>query len=112
VSKSLYAVTVCADCIDEKLPGIKQIDYDRIGERMIVDLINVEFTGDKAKFLDTVKKAQGAARTLILEVKDAEAAKAALDIVKAEKPLLNGADETNWEAFNKIAAEGCSRLRR
>jgi acetyl-CoA decarbonylase/synthase complex subunit gamma len=105
VSKSLYAVAVCQDCIDEKLPKIKQIDYDRIGERMIVDLINVEFTGDKAKFLDTVKKAQGAARTLILEVKDADAAKAALDIVKAEKPLLNGADETNWEAFNKIATE-------
>ncbi|WP_010260356.1 acetyl-CoA decarbonylase/synthase complex subunit gamma [Treponema primitia] len=105
VSKSLYAVAVCEGCIDEKLPKIKEIDYDRIGERMIVDLINVEFTGDKAKFLDTVKKAQGAGRTLILEVKDADAAKAALDIVKAEKPLLNGADETNWEAFSKIAAE-------
>jgi acetyl-CoA decarbonylase/synthase complex subunit gamma len=105
VSKSLYAVAVCQDCIDEKLPKIKEIDYDRIGERMIVDLINVEFTGDKEKFLDTVKKAQGAGRTLILEVKDADAAKAALDIVKAEKPVLNGADETNWEAFNKIAAE-------
>jgi acetyl-CoA decarbonylase/synthase complex subunit gamma len=105
VSKSLYAVAVCQDCIDEKLPKIKEIDYDRIGERMIVDLINVEFTGDKAKFLDTVKKAQGAGRTLILEVKDADAAKAALDIVKAEKPVLNGADETNWEIFNKIAVE-------
>jgi acetyl-CoA decarbonylase/synthase complex subunit gamma len=105
VSKSLYAVAVCQDCIDEKLPKIKEIDYDRIGERMIVDLINVEFTGDKAKFLDTVKKAQGAGRTLILEVKDADAAKAALDIVKAEKPVLNGADETNWETFNKIAVE-------
>jgi acetyl-CoA decarbonylase/synthase complex subunit gamma len=105
VSKSLYAVAVCQDCIDEKLPTIKEIDYDRIGERMTVDLINVEFTGDKAKFLDTVKKAQGAGRTLILEVKDADAAKAALDMVKAEKPVLNGADETNWEVFNKIAAE-------
>jgi acetyl-CoA decarbonylase/synthase complex subunit gamma len=105
VSKSLYAVAVCQDCIDEKLPKIKEIDYDRIGERMIVDLINVEFTGDKEKFLDTVKKAQGAGRTLILEVKDPDAAKAALDIVKAEKPVLNGADETNWETFNKIAVE-------
>jgi acetyl-CoA decarbonylase/synthase complex subunit gamma len=105
VSKSLYAVAVCQDCVDEKLPKIKEIDYDRIGERMIVDLINVEFTGDKEKFLDTVKKARGAGRTLILEVKDADAAKAALDIAKAEKPVLNGADETNWETFNKIAVE-------
>jgi acetyl-CoA decarbonylase/synthase complex subunit gamma len=105
VSKSLYAVTVCAGCVDEKLPKIKAIDYERIGERMIVDLINVEFSGDKAKFVDTVKKAQGAARTLILEVSDADAAKAALDVVKAEKPILNGANESNWEAFNKLATE-------
>ena len=105
VSKSLYAVTVCQGCVDEKLPQIKQIDYDRIGERMIVELINVEYKGDVDKFVETVKKAQGAARTLILEVSDEAAAKAALDAVKADKPILNGANESNWEAFNKIAAE-------
>jgi acetyl-CoA decarbonylase/synthase complex subunit gamma len=105
VSKSLYAVTVCQGCVDEKLPKITQIDYDRIGERMIVELINVEFKGDADKFVETVKKAQGAARTLILEVSDEAAAKAALDAVKADKPILNGANESNWEVFNKIAAE-------
>ena len=105
VSKSLYAVSVCQGCVDEKLPQIKQIDYDRIGERMIVELINVEYKGDVDKFVETVKKAQGAARTLILEVSDEAAAKAALDAVKADKPILNGANESNWEAFNKIAAE-------
>jgi acetyl-CoA decarbonylase/synthase complex subunit gamma len=105
VSKSLYAVTVCQGCVDEKLPKIQQIDYERIGERMIVELINVEFKGDKDKFVETVKKAQGAARTLILQVSDEAAAKAALEAVKAEKPVLNGANESNWEAFNKIAAD-------
>jgi acetyl-CoA decarbonylase/synthase complex subunit gamma len=105
VSKSLYAVTVCQGCVDEKLPKITQIDYDRIGERMIVELINVEFTGDTDKFVETVKKAKGAARTLILEVSDEGAAKAALEVVKADKPVLNGANESNWEAFNKIATE-------
>jgi acetyl-CoA decarbonylase/synthase complex subunit gamma len=105
VSKSLYAVTVCQGCVDEKLPEIRQIDYDRIGERMTVELINVEFKGDAAKFVETVKKAQGAARTLILDVSDEAAAKAALEVVKAEKPVLNGANESNWEAFNKIASE-------
>jgi acetyl-CoA decarbonylase/synthase complex subunit gamma len=105
VSKSLYAVTVCQGCVDEKLPKITEIDYDRIGERMIVELINVEYEGDAGKFVETVKKAQGAARTLILEVSDEGAAKAALDAVKADKPILNGANESNWEAFNKIAVE-------
>ncbi|MDR1908997.1 MAG: acetyl-CoA decarbonylase/synthase complex subunit gamma [Spirochaetaceae bacterium] len=105
VSKSLYAVEVCQDCVDERLPQIKTIDYERIGERMIVDLIAVEYKGDKAAFLDTVKKAQGAGRTLILEVSDADAAKEAVELVKAGKPLLNGANESNWEAFNKIATD-------
>ena len=105
VSRSLYAVSVCPKCVDEKLPAIKAIDYERIGERMIVDIINVEFSGDKAAFLDTVKKAQGAGRTLILEVTDADAAKEAVELVKAEKPILNGANESNWEAFNKIATD-------
>jgi acetyl-CoA decarbonylase/synthase complex subunit gamma len=105
VSKSLYAVTVCQGCVDEKLPEIKKIDYDRIGERMIVELINVEFKGDVGKFVETAKKAQAAARTLILEVSDEAAAKAALDAVKAGKPILNGANESNWVAFNKIASE-------
>jgi acetyl-CoA decarbonylase/synthase complex subunit gamma len=105
VSRSLYSVTVCPGCVDEKLPQITQIDYDRIGERMIVDLINVEYEGDAGKFVETVKKAQAAARTLILEVDDEAAAKAALDAVKDDKPVLNGANESNWEAFNKIATE-------
>ena len=104
VSQSLYAVSVSPEEADKKIPEIGKIDYDRIGERMIVDLINVEYTGDKAAFLEAVKKAQAAGRTLILEVKDVDAASAALDIVKAEKPLLNGADESNWEAMNKIAS--------
>jgi acetyl-CoA decarbonylase/synthase complex subunit gamma len=72
---------------------------------MIVDLINVEYKGDQGKFLDTVKKAQAAGRTLILDVPDPAAAKAALDLVKADKPILNGADESNWEALSKIAVE-------
>ena len=106
VSKSLYSVSVSAADVDAKLPGIKEIDYDRIGEQMRVDVINVEFTGDAGKFVEAAKKAQGAGRAgLILEVTDAAAAKAALDAVKADKPILNGANAGNWEAFNKLATE-------
>ncbi|MHC6202688.1 acetyl-CoA decarbonylase/synthase complex subunit gamma [Breznakiellaceae bacterium SP9] len=106
VSKSLYSVSVTAADVDAKLPGIKLIDYDRIGEQMKVDVVNVEFTGDAGKFVDAAKKAQGAGRAgIILEVTDAAAAKAALDAVKADKPILNGANAGNWEAFNKLATE-------
>jgi acetyl-CoA decarbonylase/synthase complex subunit gamma len=103
VSKTLYAVSVCPDCVDEELPKIKEVDYLRIGERMYVELINVEYEGDQAKFVDTVKKVKGQGRALILEVSDAAAAKAALEVVKADKPILNGANASNYKEFSEIA---------
>jgi acetyl-CoA decarbonylase/synthase complex subunit gamma len=105
VSKCLYGVNVCANCVDERIPRLQKIDYERIGEHMRVEFINVKYTGDKASFIETVKKAQAVKRTLILDVDDEDAAKAALDLVKADKPILNGANEKNYAAFNKIASE-------
>jgi acetyl-CoA decarbonylase/synthase complex subunit gamma len=104
VSKNIYAVSV-NDATAGKIDELKKVDYVRIGERMYVELINVAYNGNKDKFVDTVKKAQGAGRTLILEVSDEAAAKAALDVVKGDKPVLNGANAGNWEAFNKLAGE-------
>jgi acetyl-CoA decarbonylase/synthase complex subunit gamma len=105
VSKPLYGVNLCAKSVDEKIAGLKKISYERIGERMQVEIVNVKYTGDKAAYLETVKKAKAAGRTLILEVDDEDAAKAALDIVKADKPILNGANEKNFAAFSKIASD-------
>jgi acetyl-CoA decarbonylase/synthase complex subunit gamma len=105
VSKNLFAVTVKADTVEERLPEILKIDYERIGERMIVELINVEYAGDKAAFLETVKKALAAKRTLILEVSDPDAARAALELAKEGKPVLNGANESNYKEMSGLAAE-------
>ena len=44
-------------------------------------------------------------RTLVLGCKDVEAAKAALAVCKDGKPVLNGADASNYEAMNAVAAE-------
>jgi acetyl-CoA decarbonylase/synthase complex subunit gamma len=104
-AKSLYAVTVNSGNAGDGIPGLQKVDYERIGERMYVELINVEYTGDKAAFVETVKQARDAGRTLILEVKDADAAKAALEVCKADKPVLNGADESNYREMNALAAE-------
>ncbi|MDR1955881.1 MAG: acetyl-CoA decarbonylase/synthase complex subunit gamma [Treponema sp.] len=105
VSKSLYGVTLCPDCIDKALSEIKTVDYVRIGERMYVELVNVEYTGDKDKFLETVKRALSAERTLILEVSDPAVARAALELTKAGKPLLNGANESNYKEMSALATE-------
>jgi acetyl-CoA decarbonylase/synthase complex subunit gamma len=105
VSKSLYGVTVCPGCADKVLPEIKTVDYVRIGERMFVELVNVEYTGDKDKFLDTVKKALELKRTLILEVSDPAAAAAALELTKDGKPVLNGANESNFKEMSELATK-------
>jgi len=105
VSKTLYGVNVCPSCIDTALPALKIVDYVRIGERMFVELVNVEYGGDKAAFLDTVKKALTAKRTLILSVSDVDAARAALEITKDGKPILNGANESNYKDMSTLATE-------
>jgi acetyl-CoA decarbonylase/synthase complex subunit gamma len=105
VSKSLYAVNVTPEDADDTLEDVLKIDYERISERMIVELINVAYTGDKDAFVAAARKAADSGRTLILEVSDADAARAALDAVKGGKPVLNGANESNYEEFAKIATE-------
>ena len=105
VSKNLFAVSVCADCCDDKLPEIKNIDYDRLGERMYVELLNLKYDGDKSKYIELVKKVQGAGHNLILDCDDVETARTALDICADSKPLLNGANPQNYDAMNSLAAE-------
>jgi acetyl-CoA decarbonylase/synthase complex subunit gamma len=105
VSKPLYGVSVNAGNIDAKLDNIMKIDYERIGERMYIEAINVEYTGDTAAYLDAVRKALAAGRALILDVKDAGAARAALEAAKDTKPLLNAADESNYREMGGLAAK-------
>jgi acetyl-CoA decarbonylase/synthase complex subunit gamma len=111
VSKTRYAVAVC-DCmddvaIDEKLGGISKVDYDRIGERMFAEMVYVNHSAEaKTDYVELVKKAASVEdRVLILGVKDAELAKAALAVCKDKKPVLNGATAENYEAMNAVATE-------
>lgn len=111
VSKTRYAVAVC-DCMDdaaieERLAGATKVDYERIGERMYAEMIYVNHSDEaKTDYVELVKKASAVeGRVLILGVKDAELAKAALAVCKDSKPILNGADASNYEAMNAVATE-------
>lgn len=110
VSKTRYAVAVC-NCMDEaeidaKLAAVGKVDYERISERMYVELVYVNYTPDgTSDYVELVKKAAATGRVLILGCKDAEVAKAALAVCKDGKPVLNGADASNYEAMNAVAAE-------
>ena len=116
VSKSLFAVSVCADCFDEKIKEIEKVDYDRLGERMYVELLNLKYdkheanNTDTESYIDLVKKSIDHNRTLILECDDPSVAKSALEACvtsqgASTKPLLNGVNAENYEAMNKLATE-------
>ncbi len=110
VSKTRYAVAVscCEEDVDAKLAAAKKVDYDRIGERMHVEMLYLEYCGDCSaeSYAEFVKKAAADTdKVLILDCQDVEAAKAALDVCKASKPILDGANASNYEAMSKLATD-------
>ncbi len=107
VSKNLFAVSV-TDAMgnaDAVLEAATAVDYERIGERMRVELFYVSFAGDEAKYLDLVKKASGLGRGLVIDCGDAGVAKKAAQLVKDMKPVLSGAAASNLDAMSAIAKE-------
>ena len=108
VNKNLYAVSVCT-CMDEatvdaKLADLQKIDYERIGERMYVEFVQVSnCQADPAVYAALVQKAAAAGRPLVLECWDVECAKAALEVC-GKDVILDGATPANWEAMNELAA--------
>ena len=68
VSKTRYAVSLCScmsdEEIDAKLEEDKKVDYDRIGERMYVEMIDVEYdpASGADRYVELVKKAAGEGR--------------------------------------------------
>ena len=104
VSKTRFAVNVTPDMdVEAALAESSKVDYDRIGERMHAEMVYVDYTGDAAAYTEAVKKASGKGKVLILGCKDVEAAKAALEVCKAEKPILNGADASNYAEMVEVA---------
>jgi len=110
VNKTRYAVSLC-NCmeeaeIDAKIKAIGAVDYERISERMFVELVYVNYSADgPCDYIELVKKAAATDRVLILGCTDVEMAKAALAVCKDQKPVLNGATADNYEAMSAVAAE-------
>ena len=102
VSENLFAVNFTAAGFDEKFAEISKVDYERIGEHMYVEALNLVFE-DKDSFVELVKKAAEKERLLILDVKDVDAAEEALKICADKKPILNGATPDNYAQFVELA---------
>ena len=111
VSKTLYAVNVC-DCMDaakqdEVLSKIPAVDYERIGERMYVEFVNVTHCCDKSvdEYVALVNKAKALNRPMILNVTCVEAAKAAVAAAAGTDFILNGANAENFAEMSAVATE-------
>ena len=109
VSKTRYAVAICS-CMDDaeidaKLAAIPKVDYERIGERMFVEMIYLNYapSAGAEKYLEVVKKAAALDRVLVLGCTDVEVAKQALELVKDSKPILNGATPENYAEMSAVA---------
>ena len=107
VNKNLFAVSLCT-CMDEatvdaKLADLQKIDYERIGERMYVEFVQVaNKQADPAVYAKLVEKAAATGRALVLECWDVECAKAALEVC-GKNVILDGATPENWEAMSELA---------
>ena len=105
VNRNLFAATLCT-CMDDaaveaRLEGIRKVDYERIGEREMVECVFVHDAGDCAKFVELCKKAAALPdRTVIIDTKDVETAKDAVEAIKDSKPILNGATPDNFNDMN------------
>ena len=108
VNRNLFAATLDTSmddaAVEARLEGIKKVDYERIGEREMVECVFVHDAGDCAKFVELCKKAAALPdRTVIIDTKDVETAKAAVEAIKDSKPILNGANKDNFNDMNEIA---------
>ena len=83
-------------------------EIDRVGQRLWIDAIFISnASGDGKRFEDTLRVVHGKAPQvpLIIATDNPASAEAVLKITKDIRPLLYGANETNFEAMAKVAKD-------
>ena len=110
VSKTLYAVQVC-DCMDAAkqdavLAAVPAVDYERISERMYVEMVYVRHSADKsaADYAALVSKAKALGRPMVLSCTDVEAMKAGVEAAAGCDIIVNGATPDNFADMSAVAA--------
>ncbi|MDR7868514.1 MAG: acetyl-CoA decarbonylase/synthase complex subunit gamma [Sporomusaceae bacterium] len=108
------AITVedalAADALAAKVAKINDLQVERVGQQLAVDLIAVvNASGSPATFKDAVAKAASLTELpLVLVSENPEAIAAALPPVAARKPLVYAATADNYEQMTELAkANAC-----
>ena len=108
VNRNLYAVSLCTcmddATVDEKLADMAKVDYERIGEREYVEVVLVhDEKGDADRLKALCEKAAATGRVVIIDCENVDTVKPAVEAIKDSKPVLNGANASNYEAMNAVA---------
>jgi acetyl-CoA decarbonylase/synthase complex subunit gamma len=92
--------------IKSKIARINSLSFERVGQKIEVNLVAIKQTKDPARFVQAVKLAAANTKlALALMSKDPQALKEALGPVKDRKPLIYGADSSNFAEMGKLAKE-------
>jgi len=92
--------------IKSKLAKINLLSFERVGQKLNVNLIAIKQTKDASRWTQAVKLAvENSKLAIALISKDPQALKEALILVKERKPLIYGADAGNWAEMGKLARE-------
>lgn len=99
--------TLEASEIERKISEINKLKFERVGQKIQVDLIAVRCaSGKKENFQEAVKKAiSGSELNLILMSENLEAIRAAIELSKERRPLIYAATKDNFELMAGIARE-------
>ena len=104
VNKNRYAVAFSDDMTDEqinaKISNIKEVEYERIGEIMKVELACVTYNDNKENFLNIINKLKSQTSVaFILNVDDVQVAKEAVSILSGLNPVVVGATKDNYKVM-------------
>ena len=105
VNHNLFGVAVTAGDFDEKWEAIQKVDYERIGERMYVEVLYLVYEGDSAAYAQLAEKAKATGRALVLACADAAAAREALAVCADAKPVVDGVAAGTVDEFAALASE-------
>lgn len=94
-----------------EVEAIRALSFERVGQRISVDMIAVEnASGDKDKFANAVKAASAGGTAVVLMTSSPEALAAALAVCADQSPLIYKADSSNWEVMAEAAKQSCCAL--
>jgi len=92
--------------IKSRLVKIDHLSFERVGQKLDVNLIAVKQTKDAVRFVQAVKLVAANSKLAVaLMSKDLQALKEALALVKDRRPLIYGADGQNFAEMGKLAKE-------